>query len=130
MSLRETRQMVGTARQIGFSRRELLKLAAVAAGGAVVAACGGSSSGGPIDTFVVGTWQVRYQLPRTTSAPPPPVQATLTVNSDGTFTSTGDGILPTQGTWTMGKGFMQISGDGKNAMASNHRPGDHPVAVD
>lgn len=109
-----TRRLVGQARRIGFSRRELLKMALVAAVPVAVAACSGNDPAkAALDKFAVGTWRVRYQRPSgggTSRTPEPPVDATMTINSDGTYTSTGAGALPSSGTWMMGNAFIQVNG--------------------
>lgn len=120
MTLRDTGRLVGQAREIVFSRRELLKMAVVAAGAATVAACGGGNAGqAAIGSFAVETWRVQFQKPsprsgssRSSSAPPPPEDGMITVNDDSTFTSsdfTNEALLPSTGIWGYRDGTVRVT---------------------
>lgn len=123
MTISETRDIARRARGIGFTRREVLKFGMLAAGAALATACGSdkSATDAVVEEFAVGTWKVKYQLTSRSSAtsdPKPPVEFDLTVNSDSTFTISGDPDLPQSGTWMVGNAFVQITADG-TGMASN-----------
>ena len=105
----DSRSAYRQARQIGFSRRDILKYAALASGAMVIAACsGGDPASEPVKKFAQGTWTVTVTRspstnPNVTSEPTGPQTFQMTI-ADGTYTATDNNWVPTSGTWTWNDG--------------------------